>query len=82
MIWASSAVRSCRVRSEALGLAAPLGKGCLTAPGSQGALDTLDVLGLLTGSLAIWQGIVLLGAVFFHQLVLSGRALNCQRGEN
>ena len=51
-------------------------------PGSQGALDILDVLDLLTGLLATWQDIVLLGAAFFHQLVSSGRVLNCQRGEN
>ena len=42
-------------------------------PGSQGALDILDVLDLLTGSLATWQGIVSLGAAFFHRVVLSER---------
>ena len=48
---------------------------------SQGALDILDALDL-TGSLATWQGVVLLGAAFFHWLVSSRRVLNCQRGEN
>ena len=51
-------------------------------PGSEGALDILDVLGLLTGSLATWQGIVSLGAAFFHLLVSSAMVLNCQGGEN
>ena len=51
-------------------------------PGSQGALDILDVLDLLTGLLVTWQGIILLGTAFFHLVVWSGRVFNCQRGEN
>ena len=50
-------------------------------PGSQGALDIFDALDLFTGSLATWQGIVLLGTAFFLLVVSSGRVCNCQRGD-
>ena len=50
-------------------------------PGSQGALDILDALDLLTGLLATWQGVVLLRTAFFHLVVLSGRVINCWRGK-
>ena len=48
-------------------------------PDSQGALDILDVLHLLSGKLATWQGIVSLGAAFLHLVVLSGRVFNYSR---